>query len=111
MLKTYQEWIDFLNKGRDKTSRKTDNNTYVIKQEGYIAVKLHNTEVVKIYPDNTYELNAGSWYSVTTKDRINSYSPVRIYQKDYSWYVMQGNNEDVSFRNGIKVNQNGTIIN
>ena len=39
----YQE-LDSKLQGRCRESRKVGNNTYLIRHEDYIAVKLHNTE-------------------------------------------------------------------
>jgi hypothetical protein len=51
---------------------------------------LHGTNVVVIYPDDTVMLNSGGWHTHTTKKRINQYSPVQVYQKNYEWYLKDG---------------------
>lgn len=51
------------------------------------AVRLHNTDVVTVNPDHTWTLNSGGWRTMTTRDRIESYSPVRIIQDRGEWYV------------------------
>jgi hypothetical protein len=72
----------------NRTRRKLENNTYLeqIDQET-IGVKLHNTFVVKYHKNGNCTLDSGGWKTVTTKDRINKYSPVRIYQKKGLWFV------------------------
>jgi hypothetical protein len=54
------------------------------------GVKLHSTVIVSIYPDGSYRLYAGGWQTPTTKDRINAYAPVRIYQRQHVWYMADG---------------------
>lgn len=49
-------------------------------------VWLHNTPVVTIYQDGTYVLKTEGWTTVTTKDRINTYGPGNVWQKDRIWY-------------------------
>ena len=67
--------------------RKLGNNTYlVVRDDGGFGVRLHNTEVVIHYEDQIV-LDTGGWYSVTTKARMNEYTPFHICQKDYDWYV------------------------
>tara|TARA_B110000902_G_C14192459_1_gene544698 strand:- start:487 stop:945 length:459 start_codon:yes stop_codon:yes gene_type:complete len=67
--------------------RKLGNNTYlVVRDDGGFGVRLHNTEVVIHYEDKIV-LDTGGWYSVTTKARMNEYTPFHICQKDYDWYV------------------------
>lgn len=43
-----------------------------------MAVRLHNTDVVTYHPDGTATLYTGGWMTVTTKDRINAWSPARV---------------------------------
>jgi len=92
-----------------KDSKKLENNTYLIRHENYIGVKLHDTEVVKLYPDHA-ELFTGGWFTNTTRDRINKYSPVFVHTAKSIWYI--GNYDDNSklYYDGIKVDYNGNII-
>lgn len=70
------------------TRRKIGNNTYAeILSDGSVGIKLHGTFVVKIHADGTYTLSSGGWQSSTTKDRINKYSPYRVFQKNFEWFV------------------------
>jgi len=76
---------------RNAERRKVGNNTYAeILHDGSVGIVLHSTYVVKIHPDNSATLNTGGWYTSTTKDRINKYSPVRVYQKRGEWYLNNG---------------------
>jgi hypothetical protein len=76
-----------------------------------LTVKLHNTEIVKIYSINTnplnqvhsgkIKLNHGGWQTVTTKRRMNEASDAfmpgglgfRVYQKDFEWYIERDNGD------------------
>lgn len=87
----------------NRMRRKVGNNTYAeIFQDGTVGIMLHSTYVVKIHPDNTYTLNSGGWQTLTTKDRINQYSPKRVYQRDYQWYVSL-NGKEYPFMDGMVV--------
>lgn len=80
---TYQEALTLLN---GKQRRKLENNTYLIRlQSGTLAVKLHDTNVVKLYPNGDITLNSGGWQTLTTKNRMNKYSPVRVLQVRGKW--------------------------
>ncbi|MFM8758121.1 MAG: hypothetical protein ACKODS_01055, partial [Methylophilaceae bacterium] len=71
--------------------RKVGNNTYgEILHDGSVGIFLHGTCVVRIHQDGDYTLNAGGWHTVTTKDRINQYSPYRVFQKNHEWFVRVG---------------------
>ena len=93
--------------------KKLENNTYLERrgdsENSPIAVRLHDTDVVTIYPDGTYELNRGGWQTVTTKDRINRYSPARLCQKNYQWFLWSGEDK-VYFRDRITVDAGGNVI-
>ncbi len=117
-------------KGRNPTSRKVANNTYLIQREGYsrdvkgvghaesyIAVRLHNTDVVDIYLDKLV-LRTNGWETVTTKDRINSYLPAKwhVYSKRHIWYLSyvtsygeDGERSRWFFQDGITIRQDGGV--
>jgi len=97
-MKNYIEALNVLN-GRD--SRKIDNNTYLKKRDNGIAVMLHETDIITFLPDNTIIFNSGGWRTNTTKERMNSYSPCQINQKNYVWYINgKVYNDGIKFKNG-----------
>jgi hypothetical protein len=76
---------------RNRGQRKIGNNTYAyIEHDGSVAIELHGTKVVTIYPNGLYKLNSGGYQTHTTKKRINQYSPVRVYQKNFEWFLSDG---------------------
>jgi len=88
---------------RNRGQRKVGNNTYAeILNDNTVGIKLHNTYVVKIRNDGTYTLNSGGWQTSTTKDRINQYSPVRVYQRKFEWFV-KINGKEYPFIDGMVV--------
>lgn len=85
---TYQAAKECLEGGRDKHRRPIANNTdlvWTIYQLGggastqAIGVVLHATEVVTYLPNGNCVLNSGGWRTHTTQDRINNFSPARVY--------------------------------
>ena len=57
---------------RNRGQRKIGNNTYAyIEHDGSVAIELHGTKVVTIYPNGLYKLNSGGYQTHTTKKRIN----------------------------------------
>jgi hypothetical protein len=88
LIMTHAEMIKIVRGKSNANRRKVGNNTYAeILNDNTVAIKLHSTYVVKIKDDNTYTLNSGGWQTVTTKDRINQYSPVKVYQRQFEWFV------------------------
>lgn len=103
---TFEKCQALLAGGRKKTERKIGNNTILHKvDENTVAVRLHSTDVVTIRRGDTYELSSGGWYTVTTKARINEYSPARLHQHKNVWYI--GN---VEYADGIKLDNEGKVI-
>lgn len=47
--------------------------------DGETRVRLHSTDVVTTHKNGTVTLNNGGWNTVTTRDRINRFSPFRVY--------------------------------
>lgn len=100
---THSEAILMVRGKRNANRRKVGNNTYAeILHDNSVGIMLHSTYVVKIHPDNTYTLQTGGWQTVTTKDRINQYSPVRVYQRKYEWFVKL-NGKEYPFMEGMVV--------
>lgn len=100
---------------KDKAAGKPlQNNTRLEKLEnGDFGVRLHATIVVTIHADGTYTLNSGGWQTVTTKERINGYSPARVYQEKRKWYVFTGNGKDATktpYVDGIRVDATGKVV-
>lgn len=73
--------------GRNAKSKKLANNTYCIRNEDSIGIRLHQTNVITYFPNGRVVLNSGGYKTATTKDRINQFSPFRINQDKGIWYV------------------------
>ena len=100
---THSEITKIVRGKRNAKRRKVGNNTYAeILHDDTVAIRLHNTDVVKINPNGTYTLNSGGWQTVTTKDRINQYSPVKVYQRKFEWFV-NINDKEYPFMDGMVV--------
>lgn len=100
---THTEAVNMVRGKRNANRRKVGNNTYAeMLPDGSVGILLHSTYVVKIHPDNTYTLQTGGWQTLSTKDRINEFAPVRIYQHKYQWFVVQRGRE-LPFVDGMVV--------
>lgn len=68
-----------------------ENNTRLVKRGESYGVKLHNTVVVTLHPNGSSEIKTGGWHTLTTRRRINKYSPhAHIVQRDYDWFINPG---------------------
>lgn len=98
----------------DRYSRNAGNNTEVVERGEDIAVRLHSTDVLTFHPDGSVTLNTGGYYTVTTKDRINRFSPwwlTSVYQRDHEWYVVINRKWDapLDFVDGMTVDPDGLV--
>ena len=76
-----------LNELAQTRKRKLANNTYlVIRDDDGYGIRLHDTEVVIHYKDRIV-LDSGGYKTVTTKARMNEYTPFNVIQKQKVWYV------------------------
>lgn len=79
--------------------------TVLQRVEDGIAVVYWGTAVVTIHQDDTYTLRTNGFHTVTTKSRINSFSPAGVYQKNYIWYC-----DGQEFYEGMRVDANGNDV-
>lgn len=87
----YLEAVSMVRGKTNKNSRKIGNNTYAeIEYDKSVSIRLHGTSVVRFYPNGLVKLNSGGYHTHTTKKRINQYSPVRVYQKNFEWFLSDG---------------------
>ncbi len=116
----YQEAQNKLT-GRCRLSRKLANNTYLVRvgndlDNGDIAVRLHQTNIVTFHPDGTTTLTSGGWKTPTTKDRINRFVDFAVpswgvFQDKAVWYIgdwMHGTR--IVFYDGVRLDQRGKVI-
>jgi hypothetical protein len=95
--------------GRCSQRRKVGNNTYLERRgQDAIAVKLHRTDVVTFYRDGRVQLNTGGWQTVTTKDRFNTFSPIRVYADKGVWYASDGE-RTVVYEDGLTTDVTGHL--
>jgi len=95
--------------GRNAQRRKLANNTYAERRDnGAIAIRLHETDIATFNADGSIVANTGGWKTHTTKDRLNEYLPVRIWQKSGRWFLGD-NGSTVEFQDGLTIDANGKI--
>ena len=90
-------------KGRGNGTKKLGRNTWLEKDGETFVVRLHQTNIIRIFSSGLYELNSGGWNTMVTKDRINEYSPASITQRNFVWYLKGG----VEFFDGVIVDSSG----
>jgi len=86
-LYSYQSASEVLT-GRNRDSRKIGNNTYLHRIDAdAIGVKLHSTDVIVYHSDGRITFDSGGWHTVTTKARMNEFSPARVSQSRGTWEI------------------------
>ena len=76
-----------------------------IENPSIISVRYYNTNIVNIFPDNTYLAKTANWTTRTTKKRINTLTPLSVKQVKGTWY-----HNGKKFYDGIMVNSNGQVV-
>lgn len=90
-----------------KPKRVANNTVEYVRPDGSTVIRLHHTDIVQKHPDGTFTLNSGGWRTSTTKERINSYSPARLFQAKGEWFL----SGHVTFIDGMTVDAQGTPLN
>jgi hypothetical protein len=93
MTLTFTEAEDLMRRARNG-SRRLRRNTY-LHEDGPDAysIRYHSTDIVTVRRDGTYTLRTGGWNTVTTKARLNDYSPARIYSENNTLAVWDRAND------------------
>lgn len=80
-------------RGKPCDSKKIGNNTYIERRDEDFAVRLHNTDILTIRPDNSFVVDTDGWLTVTTKDRLNEHAPHAVHfgSDRGQWQVRFGN--------------------
>lgn len=73
------------------------NNTVQYYRNGRRVIRLHQTDILE-FDGPVCTITTEGWQTVTTKDRINKYSPIRISSQRGLWYV-----GETLFYDGIKI--------
>jgi len=94
-------------------SRVIDHSTVeYYRTDGSRVIRLHLTDIITYNPDGSCTLNTdGRWQTVTTKDRMNKFSPVSIHQEKSIWYVRNDyvDGKTHVYADGITFYLNGTV--
>lgn len=107
-MKSYQEALEKLGK---RETRKLENNTYLQRRGDNLVVMLHSTDVVTYQADGRVILDSGGWRTPTTKDRINTYAPINLWQDKGQWFIGPNWNRvnTAIFQDGMIINPDGTF--
>lgn len=56
-------------------------------EDGTLAIRYHATKVVFVHKDGTYTLANGGWNTITTLQKIRSYTPAKLFSERGEWYL------------------------
>tara|TARA_A100001201_G_scaffold42672_1_gene43427 strand:+ start:586 stop:1002 length:417 start_codon:yes stop_codon:yes gene_type:complete len=82
------------NKDKGKPLDKANTRLHEVNDSAYMhpvyEIRLHGNTIIRLISINTvtlYELSSCGWRTLTTKQRLNHYTPFRVYQKDWDWFI------------------------
>ena len=111
---TFDQAHSLLKTARNKNNGKPISslpNTRVVLTQGTVdspeilSIRYYNTNIVNLYPNNTYLAKTCNWNTRTTKKRINTLTPLNVSQKKGVWY-----HNGEPFYSGIIVDIDGNVI-
>jgi hypothetical protein len=112
---SYSQLAQMINSARDGKAKLAHNTYAHFVDNDKIGIRLHYTDVIVISPDNTYELHTKGYTTATTRDRLNGFSPARVIQKEFTFYVLRNPAQKaiksnlVPFFEGIVVDRYGNV--
>jgi len=112
---SYSQLAQMLEASRNKQVKLAHNTIAHFVDNGKIGIKLHWTDVIVVCANDTYELYTNGYTTKTTRDRLNGFSPAKVIQKDYSFYLLKnpsdGSNKAnmIPFEEGITVDRFGNV--
>ena len=89
-MRTYAELDAYLGKKQERPAPASGKRTRIIRRDdGRIAVKYHETDVLTFAPSGVTVLDSGGWLTLTTRECFNTYLPggFRVHQERGVWYV------------------------
>lgn len=103
---TYMQLLTLLG---NRKRKKLAGNTYLTRGDyGCLTITHHNTDIIKVTYmsggslNHSWKLNNGGWFSMTTKKRLNQFTPFSIFQTKGQWYVSMGSDmPPMEYYNGM----------
>ena len=101
-MNSYEEITSYLEKGKNPNDRPApnngnSNNTRIIRtfDDDCVGIRLHDTVIVKYFKNGNIQLNTDGWRTVTTRNRINYYTPdhISITQTKFIWFLFVSGKE------------------
>tara|TARA_R110002020_G_scaffold181654_3_gene376786 strand:- start:2932 stop:3345 length:414 start_codon:yes stop_codon:yes gene_type:complete len=104
------------NKDKGKPLDKNNTRLYEVNDSAYIhpvyEIRLHRWPIIRLikFNDGTvYQLSSCGWKTVTTKQRLNHYTPFHVYQKNWDWFleiIQPIGMTTYEFKNGMELSFN-----
>ena len=112
---SYSHLEQMIQASRHQEVKLCNNTVAHFLEDNRIGIRLHYTDVIIINQDNSYELHTRGFTTATTRDRLNGFSPAKIVQKDFTFYVLKDpslraiKSNLVDFQEGITVDRFGSV--
>lgn len=113
---TYRQLAQMIRDSRNGQVKLANNTVAHFVENDRIGIRLHYTDVIIIHQDDTYELHTKGYTTATTKDRLNGFSPARVVQKNFTFYLLKDPSQRalksnlICFEEGITVDRFGNVI-
>jgi len=87
-----------------KSERPLAPNTRIVRSETDIFIRLYKTEIVRYKKNGDVVLNTDGYRTLTTRNRINEFTPFSVIQTNNIWHVKCDGSDWVGFKDGITYN-------
>lgn len=112
---SYRQLAQMIRDSRNEQVKLAHNTTAHYLDNERIGIRLYYTDVVIVHSDDSYELHTKGFVTRTTQDRLNGFSPARVIQKQFTFYILKDpsmraiKSNLVEFQEGITVDRYGNV--
>ena len=97
-----------------RETKKLARNTYLRSEGPDMIIRFWSTDIISIDTENNYTLNSGGYHTLTTKERLNEFTPARVCADKGLWYVYEGRRWEAidrkPFADGVRVDFAGNVV-
>jgi len=111
-MRKIERQMNFALSNKGSWSNSNTSVTYY-KSENLSEVRLHGNLIAWLdHTKQVLAISSAGWHTVTTKSRLNALlyefnTGIRVFQKDFDWYVSDFIGKTVDFYDGLLVYKNG----
>jgi hypothetical protein len=75
--------------------------------DGNVYIRYFRTDIITLRPDGTTILNNGGWHTVTTKERLSTFTDINVWTENGDWAIRGSDGILYEYENGVTISAQG----